>query len=85
MPFPGWTLPGVLTVGAAQILLKSAGPVPDKPVWIAGCGPLPLLYADAVAAARRQDRRLSRHDAAGPPAGRAAASAARRCGRRATC
>jgi len=45
VPFPGWTLPGVLTVGAAQILLKSAGQVPSKPVWIAGTGPLPLLYA----------------------------------------
>ena len=45
VPFPGWTLPGVLTVGAAQILLKSAGQIPDEPVWIAGTGPLPLLYA----------------------------------------
>jgi NADPH-dependent 2,4-dienoyl-CoA reductase/sulfur reductase-like enzyme len=45
VPFPGWTLPGVLTVGAAQILLKSAGQIPDGPVWIAGSGPLPLLYA----------------------------------------
>jgi NADPH-dependent 2,4-dienoyl-CoA reductase/sulfur reductase-like enzyme len=44
-PFPGWTLPGVLTVGAAQILLKSAGQIPAEPVWIAGSGPLPLLYA----------------------------------------
>jgi thioredoxin reductase len=44
VPFPGWTLPGVLTVGAAQVLLKTAGQIPDKPVWVAGCGPLPLLY-----------------------------------------
>ncbi len=44
VPFPGWTLPGVLTVGAAQILLKSSGQIPDKPVWVAGSGPLPLLY-----------------------------------------
>ena len=36
---------GVLTVGAAQILLKSAAQVPEMPVWIAGCGPLPMLYA----------------------------------------
>ncbi|MGJ4948775.1 FAD-dependent oxidoreductase [Bradyrhizobium sp. HKCCYLS20291] len=43
-PFPGWTLPGVLTVGAAQVLLKTAGQIPAKPVWVAGCGPLPLLY-----------------------------------------
>ncbi|MBD8665651.1 FAD-dependent oxidoreductase [Rhizobium sp. CFBP 8752] len=45
LPFPGWTLPGVMTVGAAQITLKTAGQVPDEPVWIAGSGPLPLLYA----------------------------------------
>ncbi|GLQ12506.1 FAD/NAD(P)-binding oxidoreductase [Devosia yakushimensis] len=45
VPFPGWTLPGVLTVGAAQILLKSATQFPKGPVWIAGSGPLPLLYA----------------------------------------
>jgi NADPH-dependent 2,4-dienoyl-CoA reductase/sulfur reductase-like enzyme len=44
-PFPGWTLPGVMTVGAAQILLKSSEQVPTDPVWIAGSGPLPLLYA----------------------------------------
>ncbi|NTA50702.1 FAD-dependent oxidoreductase [Agrobacterium tumefaciens] len=44
-PFPGWTLPGVMTVGAAQILLKTSGQIPTKPVWIAGNGPLPLLYA----------------------------------------
>jgi NADPH-dependent 2,4-dienoyl-CoA reductase/sulfur reductase-like enzyme len=50
-PFPGWTLPGVLTVGAAQILLKTADSVPEKPVWIAGCGPLPLLYMTQLLAA----------------------------------
>lgn len=43
-PFPGWTLPGVLTVGAAQILLKTSSQVPSQPVWVVGCGPLPLLY-----------------------------------------
>lgn len=43
-PFPGWTLPGVLTVGAAQILLKTSRQVPTDPVWVAGSGPLPLLY-----------------------------------------
>jgi len=43
-PFPGWTLPGVLTVGAAQILLKTAREIPQDPPWIAGSGPLALLY-----------------------------------------
>lgn len=51
VPFPGWTLPGVLTVGAAQILLKTADSVPEKPVWVAGCGPLPLLYMTQLLAA----------------------------------
>lgn len=45
VPFQGWTLPGVMTVGAAQILLKSAGQIPEGRVCIAGSGPLPLLYA----------------------------------------
>jgi NADPH-dependent 2,4-dienoyl-CoA reductase/sulfur reductase-like enzyme len=44
MPFPGWTLPGVMTVGAAQILLKTSRQIPADPVWVAGSGPLPLLY-----------------------------------------
>jgi len=45
MPIPGWTLPGVMTVGAAQIALKTGGLVPDGNTWIAGQGPLPILYA----------------------------------------
>lgn len=43
-PFAGWTLPGVMTVGAAQILLKTSRQVPAEPVWVVGSGPLPLLY-----------------------------------------
>jgi NADPH-dependent 2,4-dienoyl-CoA reductase/sulfur reductase-like enzyme len=45
VPIPGWTLPGVMTVGAAQIAWKTAGLVPDGATWIAGQGPLLLLYA----------------------------------------
>ncbi|MDH3914476.1 MAG: FAD-dependent oxidoreductase, partial [Rhodospirillales bacterium] len=45
VPFPGWTLPGVMTAGAGQILLKSAGIVPEKGVVLAGTGPLLLLLA----------------------------------------
>lgn len=45
MPVPGWTLPGVLTVGAAQILLKTSGLVPTGQVVLAGCGPLLYLFA----------------------------------------
>ncbi len=44
-PIPGWTLPGVMTAGAAQILLKTAEAVPSGPVVLAGCGPLLYLLA----------------------------------------
>jgi NADPH-dependent 2,4-dienoyl-CoA reductase/sulfur reductase-like enzyme len=45
MPIPGWTLPGVMTAGAGQILLKSAALLPAAPVILAGCGPLLYLLA----------------------------------------
>lgn len=44
-PMPGWTLPGVLTAGAAQIALKTAGSLPAGRVVLAGGGPLLLLVA----------------------------------------
>jgi thioredoxin reductase len=44
-PFPGWTLPGVMTAGAAQVLLKSAALVPRGRVVLAGSGPLLWLVA----------------------------------------
>lgn len=49
-PFPirGWTLPGVMTVGAGQTLLKTSGLVPDGKVVLAGTGPLLWLYAAQV-------------------------------------
>jgi len=45
VPIPGWTLPGVMTVGAAQILLKTADLVPDGRAVLAGQGPLLYLAA----------------------------------------
>ena len=45
VPFPGWTLPGVMNAGAGQILFKSHGIVPVDGVVIAGSGPLLLLLA----------------------------------------
>jgi NADPH-dependent 2,4-dienoyl-CoA reductase/sulfur reductase-like enzyme len=45
VPFPGWTLPGVMTVGAGQILLKQEGMVPNAGIVLAGIGPLLLLVA----------------------------------------
>lgn len=43
-PIPGWTLPGVMTAGAAQILMKTTGLVHRDPVF-AGSGPLLYLVA----------------------------------------
>lgn len=44
VPIPGWTLPGVTTAGALQILLKTSGLVADGAV-LAGSGPLLWLLA----------------------------------------
>lgn len=49
-PIPGWTLPGVMTAGAAQILLKSAGLAPSGRAVLAGTGPLLYLVAAQFAA-----------------------------------
>ncbi|PWE53719.1 FAD/NAD(P)-binding oxidoreductase [Metarhizobium album] len=43
-PMPGWTLPGVMTVGALQILLKAHGLLADAVVLV-GSGPLIWLLA----------------------------------------
>lgn len=51
LPFPGWTLPGVVGVGGAQALLKSGTDVRAKRVAIAGTGPLLLPVAAALARA----------------------------------
>ncbi|WP_372623682.1 NAD(P)/FAD-dependent oxidoreductase [Falsiroseomonas sp.] len=54
VPIPGWTLPGVTTLGAAQIALKAQGvAIGARPVFV-GTGPLlwlaALQYAKAGAA-----------------------------------
>ncbi|WP_116134437.1 NAD(P)/FAD-dependent oxidoreductase [Tropicimonas sp. IMCC34043] len=53
LPFPGWTLPGVIGAGAAQRLLKTgtgALPVPGKAV-LAGSGPFLMAVAQTFAKA----------------------------------
>jgi NADPH-dependent 2,4-dienoyl-CoA reductase/sulfur reductase-like enzyme len=45
VPFPGWTLPGVMNAGGAQILMKASALVPADGVVIAGTGPLLILLA----------------------------------------
>lgn len=44
-PIPGWTLPGVMTAGAAQTMLKASGLLPSGKTVLAGTGPLLLLLA----------------------------------------
>ncbi len=48
-PFKGWTLPGVMTTGAAQTLLRSYRVLPGKRVLIAGNGPLNFQVAAELA------------------------------------
>jgi NADPH-dependent 2,4-dienoyl-CoA reductase/sulfur reductase-like enzyme len=50
-PIPGWTIPGVMTAGAAQIALKGSGLVPKGRVVLAGTGPLLYLLASQLLAA----------------------------------
>jgi NADPH-dependent 2,4-dienoyl-CoA reductase/sulfur reductase-like enzyme len=47
-PIPGWTLPGVMTAGAAQTLLKAQGLLPGGRTVIAGTGPLLWLLAAQI-------------------------------------
>jgi NADPH-dependent 2,4-dienoyl-CoA reductase/sulfur reductase-like enzyme len=45
LPFPGWTLPGVMTGGGAQSLVKGQGVLPGRRVVVAGTGPFLLAVA----------------------------------------
>jgi octopine oxidase subunit A len=56
VPLPGWTLPGVMTAGALQIMLKSSGVVPDEPFVIAGSGPLLYLLVQQCLAVGARPR-----------------------------
>ena len=51
VPFPGWTLPGVVYAGGAQALLKMQGVGIGQRVVIAGAGPLPIVVAAQLAKA----------------------------------
>ncbi|MGW2087899.1 FAD-dependent oxidoreductase [Streptomyces sp. NPDC001880] len=46
--FPGWTLPGVMTAGAVQTLVKAQKIAPVGDVVLAGAHPLLLLVADLL-------------------------------------
>jgi NADPH-dependent 2,4-dienoyl-CoA reductase/sulfur reductase-like enzyme len=49
IPFPGWDLPGVMTTGGAQALLKGQGVVAGRRVLVAGTGPFLLPVAAGLA------------------------------------
>jgi D-hydroxyproline dehydrogenase subunit alpha len=54
IPFPGWTLPNVMGVGAIQAMVKSGLPIHGKGVVIAGSGPLLLAVASFLKSAGSQ-------------------------------
>lgn len=49
LPFPGWDLPGVMTAGAAQALVKGSQVLPGRRVLLAGTGPFLLAVASLLA------------------------------------
>src|SRR5215831_5836948 len=49
LPFPGWTLPGVIGAGGLQALVKAGLDVRGKRVVVAGSGPLLLAIAAGLA------------------------------------
>ncbi|CAM5433857.1 FAD-binding protein OS=Streptomyces alboniger OX=132473 GN=CP975_30645 PE=4 SV=1 [Streptomyces alboniger] len=51
LPFPGWTLPGVVGAGGAQAMLKSGLALPGRRIVVAGSGPLLLAAATSLTAA----------------------------------
>lgn len=48
VPFPGWTLPGVMTAGGAQTLVKTMRVRPGRRALVAGTGPLSLVVANQL-------------------------------------
>ncbi|MGP4044607.1 FAD-dependent oxidoreductase [Streptomyces sp. 2A115] len=51
LPFPGWTLPGVVTAGGAQAMLKGGLVLPGRTAVVAGTGPLLMPVAVGLASA----------------------------------
>jgi NADPH-dependent 2,4-dienoyl-CoA reductase/sulfur reductase-like enzyme len=66
VPFPGWDLPGVITAGGAQALLKGHGVPAGRRVVVAGTGPFLLPVAAGLAAAGTQV--IGVHEAGSPRA-----------------
>jgi thioredoxin reductase len=51
VPFPGWTLPGVVTAGGVQNLIKGQRVAPGSRAAVVGNGPLLLVVAASLARA----------------------------------
>ena len=51
VPFPGWTIPGVIMLGGLQLQIKSGVVKPRGPTLIVGTGPLLMLVACQLHAA----------------------------------
>jgi NADPH-dependent 2,4-dienoyl-CoA reductase/sulfur reductase-like enzyme len=49
LPFPGWTLPGVMGAGGSQAMIKAGLDPRGKTVLVAGSGPLLLAVAAGLA------------------------------------
>ena len=49
LPFPGWDIPGVMTAGAAQALLKGSRTLAGKQIVVGGTGPFLLPVASGLA------------------------------------
>lgn len=50
-PRPGWQLPGVVTAGGLQAMMKERGAAPGGRILVAGGGPLPIALAVQLASA----------------------------------
>lgn len=48
VPFPGWTLPGVIGLAGATLLLKAQQTLPGERTVVAGCGPLLAAVASGI-------------------------------------
>lgn len=64
--FPGWTLPGVLTAGAAQTLIKTQRVLPGARIVFAGSGPVALAFPAQL---HHYGARVTLVCEAGPPPG----------------
>ena len=59
VPFPGWTLPGVVYAGGVQALMKSTAVRAGDRVVVAGTGPLPVAVAAQLVEAGAEVRALA--------------------------